>query len=82
MSDEEMTPGYCDLCRTKETEKYNKILKIEDYENEDDYYEAHMICCYEADCKHPALYIINHQQKSMSAVFATDVVSEEINTDS
>ena len=49
MTDEEMTPGYCDLCRTKETEKYNKILKIEDYENEDDYYEAHMICCYEAD---------------------------------
>ena len=56
---DEIIVGYCDLCRSYETENYGEILNKMNKQH----YEA----CLHSHCKHPVFYIADKTNKQMCA---------------
>jgi hypothetical protein len=60
--------GYCMLCREYEDETYGKVLNS--------FGDDHILGCYHAKCKHPAVYCVNKTLKEQHELWANDVVEE------
>tara|TARA_R110000782_G_C14693534_1_gene401376 strand:+ start:87 stop:347 length:261 start_codon:yes stop_codon:yes gene_type:complete len=54
---DEIIVGYCDLCRSYETQNYGNILN--------DMNEQHYEACKNSHCKHPVFYIADNTNKQM-----------------
>ena len=53
----EIVSGYCQLCRTAETEMYGEVIN--------EWGQRHYEACKESGCKHPVLYAIDKTEKEV-----------------
>ena len=53
----EIIVGYCDVCRSYETEKYGEVLSLMN--------QKHFNACEISNCLHPVFYIADNTEKTM-----------------
>ena len=53
----EIIAGYCDLCRSYETENYGEVLSLMN--------QKHFNACEISNCLHPVFYIADNIEKTM-----------------
>jgi hypothetical protein len=72
--EDEIVLGYCTLCRVKEDEMYGSVGGWSSSPDDLNDELKHALACKAANCKHPCIYIFDHENKTTVGVLYDTII--------